>query len=90
MLNLQLIRSTKSRGGNYLGIASGFLLQVKDHDPSIYKMLPEGANFRPSTTPGYRGRKRLILLNYSETYLVITKASNTKGGTVHAKLYNLC
>lgn len=87
MLNLQIIRSTRSRGGDYLGIASGFLLEVKDHDPALVRLLSERSDFKPLLTPAYRGRKRLCLLNYSETCLVIIKTGKAIAGKTCAKLY---
>lgn len=86
MLNLQRIRGPKSLGGDFLGICSGFLVEVRDNDPGVRKLLPEAINLKPSSGPAYRGRKRLTLLNYSGTCLIMITTSHTKGGITYAKL----
>ena len=86
MLNLQRIRGLKSLGGDYLGICSGFLVEVRDNDPGVKKLLPESINLKLSSSPAYRGRRRLTLLNYSGTCLLRITTSHTRGGVPHAKL----
>lgn len=87
MFNLRLIKGLKSLGRNYLGIAAGEFVEVRDNDPQIRNLLPEGTTFTPSVQLPYRGRKRLILLNYSSTCLVMIKSSRTLTGVAQAELY---
>lgn len=87
MFNLQIIKGLKSLGGDYLGISSGFLVEVRDNDPGISLLLPEGVHFTPSFIPAYRGRRRLTLLNYGGNCLVMIKSSRSKGGAAQAQLY---
>lgn len=86
MFNLQRIKGIKSQGGDYLGIAAGFMIEVRDNDPALHKLLPPGVNFKISPSPAYRGSRRLNLLNYSGTCLVTIRSGQVKAGIQQAKL----
>lgn len=86
MFNLQIIKRPKSEGGNYLGIAAGFLIEAMDNDPGIQTLLPPGTHFNVSSAPAYQGHRRLNLLNYSGNCLIVIRSSQIKAGIRHAKL----
>lgn len=86
MFNLQRIKGLKSQGGDYLGISAGFMIEVRDNDTGLHKLLPTDVNFKISHSPAYRGRKRLNLLNYSGTCLITIRSGQLKAGVQYAKL----
>lgn len=87
MYNLRRIKGLKSLGGDYLGIASGNLIEVRDNDPLIKDILPEGTSFTPSRRPAYRGRKRLYLVSWSGTCLIMMKSGRSITNIPQAQLY---
>lgn len=87
MHSLQKIKGLKSQGGDYLGIATGFLVEVRDHDPVVNALLPGGIKFERSSRHPYQGRKRLILSNPRGTILVMIKNGKKVEGLQHPELY---
>ena len=87
MYNLRRIKGLKSLGGDYLGIVSGNLVEARDNDPLIRRILPDGTNFKPSNRPAYHGRKRLNLISFSGTCLIMLKSGRSIMGTPQAQLY---
>lgn len=87
MLNLQRIRGSKILGGDYLGVACGNLVEIRDNDPALRALIPAGTNFLPSSTPAFRGRKRLNLSSISSDCLIMMKSGKKKDNVSQPQLY---